>query len=179
METVIEYFTEHTFIDLISALIVIVAIVVCLEKFIKWTWGMFIKAYNRMKGHEEEVSTIDKNTAAIEALAIRIEELNSLIQDGYSQLDRKIDEQKEHLEEIDRDGKKRDCSLLRDRLVQGTRYFSQNKDEEGVVHISMTDYENLSSMFSEYFRAGGNGAIKHIFETEFKKFKIDNDGFIH
>lgn len=91
----------------------------------------------------------------------------------------KIDEQHIHLEEIDRDGKKRDCSLLRDRLVQGTRYFSQNRDDEGIVHISMTDYENLSSMFSEYFRAGGNGAIKHIYETEFQKFKIDNDGFIH
>lgn len=91
----------------------------------------------------------------------------------------KIDDQREHLEEIDRDGKKRDCSLLRDRLVQGTRYFSQNKSNDDIVHISMTDYENLSSMFNEYFRAGGNGAIKHIYETEFQKFKIDNDGFIH
>lgn len=175
METVIEYFTEHSFLDLMSALMVIVAIIVCVEKLFKWLWNLFIKAYNKKKGREEEVSTIDKNTSAIETLATKIEDLSTLMHDGYLHLDKKIDEQKEHLEEIDRDGKKRDCSLLRDRLVQGIRYFSQNKDENGVVHISMTDYENLNSMFSEYFRAGGNGAIKHLYETEFLKFKIDTE----
>lgn len=89
----------------------------------------------------------------------------------------KIDEQSEHLEVIDSEGKKRDCSLFRDRLIQGLRYFSQNKDENGVVHISMTDFENLNTMFGEYFSAGGNGSIKHIYNSEFQKFRIDNESF--
>jgi hypothetical protein len=173
LEQMIEYFAEHTFLDLLSALIVIVAIVVGLEKFIKWLWGVFTKAYNKRKGREEEVSTIDKNTAAIEELSTRFEELHSLILEGYSQLDKKIDEQKEHLEEIDRDGKHRDMALMRDRLIQGLRYFSKNKDENGSVIISMTDYENLDELFNEYFKCGGNGVCHSLYENEFKKFKID------
>lgn len=92
-----------------------------------------------------------------------------------SRLHDKIDEQYKHLEMIDKEGKKRDCTVFRDRLISGLRYFSQNKDEHGVVHISMTDYENLNSLFTEYFTAGGNGVIQHLYETEFQSFKIDNN----
>lgn len=87
----------------------------------------------------------------------------------------KIDDQRKHLEDIDTDGKRRDCSLMRDRLIQGLRYFSQQRDEDGVVHISMTDYENLNEMFSEYFNCNGNGVCHSLYENEFKKFKIDTD----
>ena len=89
----------------------------------------------------------------------------------------KIDEQHVHLEEIDKDGKRRDCSLMRDRILAGVRYFNQNRDEEGIVHISLTDFENMNSMIQEYFKAGGNGAVKHIYDLEFSKYKIDNDMF--
>jgi hypothetical protein len=87
----------------------------------------------------------------------------------------KIDDQRKHLEDIDTDGKRRDCSLMRDRLIQGLRYFSQQRDEDGVVHISMTDYENLNEMFGEYFNCNGNGVCHSLYENEFKKFKIDTD----
>lgn len=90
-------------------------------------------------------------------------------------LHNKIDEQSEHLEEIDRDGKHRDMALMRDRLIQGLRYFSQNKDNDGNVHISMTDYENLDELFNEYFKCGGNGVCHSLYENEFKKFKIDTE----
>lgn len=92
-----------------------------------------------------------------------------------SKLHDKIDEQRDHLEEIDADGKRRDAAILRDRLIQGLRYFSQQKDENGFVHISMTDYENLNEMFTEYFECNGNGVCHSLYENEFKKFKIDTD----
>ena len=175
MNTIMEYFSAHGFLDLMSALLVLVTIIISIEKFLKWSWGMFIKAYNKKRGREEEVSTIDKNTAAIETLAVRIEELGTLVNKQYTHLDKKIDEQKNHLEDIDKDGKRRDCSLMRDRLIQGLRYFSQQRDENGVVHISMTDYENLNEMFTEYFKCKGNGVCHSLYENEFKKFKIDTD----
>ena len=170
----IEYFAEHTFLDLLSALIVIVAIVVGLEKFIKWLWGVFIKAYNKRKGREEEVSTIDKNTAAIEELSTRIEKFVSIMNDRCTQLDKKIDEQSERLTKIDEDGKRRDCAVLRDRILGGMRYFSQNVDEQGKVHITITDHENMEAMFSEYFACYGNGTCHALYENEFKNFIIDN-----
>lgn len=90
-------------------------------------------------------------------------------------LNDKIDKQHTHLEEIDRDGKRRDCSLMRDRLLSGLRYFSQNRDEHNNVHISMTDFENMSKMFEEYEKAGGNGLVKHLKETEFDNFIVDTE----
>lgn len=174
MDTIIEYFSTHGFLDLMSALLVLVAIVVGIEKFVKWIWSMFIKAYNKKRGRDEETSTIDKNTAAIEELTKRIEELGNLVNKQYTHLDKKIDEQKDRITELDNSGKKRDCALLRDRIIGGTRYFSQNQDEQGRVHISLTDHENMSHLFEEYFDCKGNGTVKTIYENEFQHWIIDN-----
>lgn len=68
---------------------------------------------------------------------------------------------------------KTDRAILRDRIVGGMRYFSQNKDEHGDVHISFSDHENMEALFQEYFAKGGNGTIKNMYENEFKHFIID------
>ena len=95
------------------------------------------------------------------------------------ELSDKFDEQRTQLEDkleiIDRDGKARDAAILRDRILGGLRYFSQNKDADGKVHITMTDFENMEKLFIEYENAGGNGLIKHLKETEFDKFIIDTN----
>lgn len=82
--------------------------------------------------------------------------------DELSKIHAKIDAQKET-----------DKAILRDRIASGMRYFSQNRDEDGNVHISFSDYENMEALFREYFAKGGNGAFKNVYETEFKKFIID------
>lgn len=175
MDTVITYFSEHSFLDLLSALVVIVAIVVCIEKFFKWLWNMFLRAYNRMKGREEEVSTIDKNTSEIKNLSKSIEDLGNLLNKQYQHLDKKIDEQKERLDIIDRDGKRRDVTLMRDRIIQSHRYFSQQRDDEGIVYMSISDFENLQNLFVEYIEAGGNGVVHQIYEQDFlKHFRVDS-----
>lgn len=66
-----------------------------------------------------------------------------------------------------------DCAVLRDRLNSGMRYFSQNKDKYGRVHISLADYETLDGLFKKYFAKHGNGAFKRMYEEEFKTFIID------
>ena len=85
----------------------------------------------------------------------------------------KMDEQQGQLERAEKEGKKRDRAFLRDRISGGMRYFEQNRDEDGCVHISMSDHENMEALFKEYFNAGGNGTFKQMYENEFKKFIID------
>ena len=85
----------------------------------------------------------------------------------------KIDEQKEEIDKNNAASIKTDCAMLRDRIASGMRYFSQNKDANGKVHISFSDYENMEALFSEYFSKGGNGAFKKAYETEFQKFIIN------
>lgn len=99
---------------------------------------------------------------------------NEIVQE-IGKLHDKIDEQHERLGDIDKENKQRSAAILRDRLIQALRYFSQQKDENGIVHISMTDYENLNEMFAEYFNCNGNGVCHSLYENEFKKFKIDTE----
>ena len=176
MELLITYLNDgHSITDLFTSIVIIAAIIVCVEKFIKWIYSLFIKAYRRKRGQEDETTTIAENTEQIKNLTTTIDNLADLLNKQYQHLDKKIDEQKERITKIDEDGKKRDRSLMRDRLVQGMRYFSKQADENGVVHISMTDYENLEELFTEYFKCGGNGVCHSLYENEFKKFKIDTE----
>lgn len=85
----------------------------------------------------------------------------------------KIDEQRNEFEKTNKANNKTDCAMLRDRISSGMRYFSQNKDVDGKVHISLSDYENMNSLFQEYFSKHGNGAFKKMYEDEFTHFIID------
>lgn len=90
-----------------------------------------------------------------------------------NKLHKKIDEQKAEMDEINKANDKTDCAMLRDRIGSGMRYFSQNKDADGKVHISLSDYENMNALFNEYFAKHGNGAFKKLYEDEFTHFIID------
>lgn len=71
-----------------------------------------------------------------------------------------------------------DRAMLRDRIASGMRYFSQNTDDSGKVHINFSDYENMEALFQRYFASGGNGTFRKMYETEFQKFIIDRQGGI-
>ena len=163
----------HSITDLLYSILVIAAIIVCVEKFIKWIYDLFIKMYKRKRGQEDENTTIIENTEQIKNLTTTIDNLADLLNKQYQHLDKKIDEQTERITKIDEEGKKRDCAILRDRIIQSLRYFSQKKDESGIVHISLADHENMEHLFEEYFNCHGNGTVKSMYENEFKKFIID------
>ena len=86
----------------------------------------------------------------------------------------KIDRQKEEMNATNKANIKTDRAMLRDRIASGMRYFSQNKDEAGNVHISLSDYENMEALFQQYFAKEGNGAFKKMYETEFQQFIVDH-----
>lgn len=174
MELLITYLNDgHTIVDLLSTIIVIATIIVCVEKFIKWIYDLFIKLYKRKRGQEDENTTIANNTEQIKNLATTIDNFADLLNKQYQHLDKKIDEQKERITKIDEEGKKRDCALLRDRILGGMRYFSQNRDDEENVHISISDHENMDALFTEYFNCHGNGTVHAMYENEFRKWIID------
>lgn len=85
----------------------------------------------------------------------------------------KIDEQKEEMDKTKEANEKTDCAMLRDRISSGMRYFSKNVKEDGKVHISLSDYENMNGLFQEYFSKHGNGAFKKMYKDEFEHFVID------
>lgn len=175
MELLIKYLSDgHGFIELFTAILVIAAVILGVEKFLKWVYNLFLKMHRRKKGEEDELAMLNKNTTEIKNLSESIENLATLINKQYRHLDKKIDEQKERLNEFDNAGKRRDCAILRDRILGGMRYFCQNTDSQGSVHISITDHENMEHLFEEYFDCNGNGTVKSIYENEFKTWIIDN-----
>lgn len=85
----------------------------------------------------------------------------------------KIDKQQDEIEKNNEANNKTDCAMLRDRISSGMRYFSKNVKEDGKVHISLSDYENMNGLFQEYFSKHGNGAFKKMYKDEFEHFVID------
>ena len=88
-------------------------------------------------------------------------------------LNDKMDEQANIIDQNNKASIKTDLAVIKDRLNSAMRYFSQNKDENGNVHIKWSDYEILDDLFKEYFAKGGNGPIKRMYEEEFLHFIID------
>lgn len=173
MDTVISFFSEYSFLDLFALITMLIVCVRGIEKVGKWVAEKLRAYYKRMKGIEEKDDTLASHTKEIKELTERIDRFVSTVEHHYNAIMEKVDEQQERLEEIDREGKKRDCAVLRDRILAGMRYFSQNKDADGNIHISMSDFENMKAMFDEYFKAGGNGVIRIIYDEEFLHFIID------
>ena len=175
MNALINYLESgHSATELLTVMTIIAGVIVGIEKAIKWVSNIFIQLYKKKRGQEDEIATIDKNTSEILKLSTQIDNLGNLINRQYQHLDKKIDEQKERLSKIDNTGKQRDCAILRDRILGGVRYFSQNKDECGNVHINVSDHENMQHLFEAYFSCNGNGTVKAMYDNEFKNWIIDN-----
>lgn len=124
----------------------------------------------RLKNTEQAIEDIKKTSEKNVKMFIEHERqvvgkftgIKDEIVSELAKIHQKIDAQKET-----------DKAILRDRIASGMRYFSQNKDEHGNVHISFSDYENMEALFQQYFAKEGNGAFKKAYETEFQKFIID------
>lgn len=110
--------------------------------------------------HERQV--VEKFTGIRDEIIVELNKLHD-----------KIDKQKDEMDDINKANIKTDRAMLRDRIASGMRYFSQNVGEDGKVHISLSDYENLNELFQRYFARGGNGAFKKMYEDEFRHFIID------
>lgn len=173
MDTAVKFFAEYSTVDLFAAITMLIVCVRGIEGFFKWIAGKLKIYYNFQRGIEDKEDTIDIHTAEIKALRERIDRFVETVDQQYNAILEKVDAQQERLEQIDEDGKHRDIALLRDRISGGMRYYSRNKDENGNVHISLSDYENMESLFQEYFKAGKNGTFKQMYENEFQKFIID------
>lgn len=121
---------------------------------------------------EHENGVLDK----LESLSNVITQLSNEVKNLSKQsavLEEKIDKQKEEIDKANKDNRETDCAVLRDRISGGMRYFKQNTDEEGRVHISIGDHENLEALYQEYFKKNGNGTYKQMYNNEFKHFIID------
>lgn len=173
-----------------------------LFEFFKWAYTGFEWVYKtfgietkKMRARREEKQAWDKRLTDTEE-AIKdikktsernvemfldherqvVEKFTGIKQEIITELNKlhdKIDEQKTEMNKTNEANKKTDCAMLRDRIASGMRYFSRSTDENGRVHISFSDYENMDELFRQYFAKGGNGPFQKMYEDEFVHFIID------
>lgn len=187
---------------LFFSITLIVIVVRAIEKMGKKVYSYFIYLYNAKRGKEVEEETIGNSIKKIKELSNSVEEIEQqqkrnvamfteheleiihtleTLSENMTELsglvknlDSKIDKQQQEIKRNNKATTEVDLTLLRDRILGAMRYFNQNVDELGRVHISMSDHENLSHLFDEYFKRNGNGSIKKKYENEFSKFIIDD-----
>lgn len=136
---------------------------------------------NRLRQAEDSIEEIKETSKQNVDMLINheqqiLEQFTNIRDEVVNELNRlhdKMDEQANVIEMNNKESIKTDCAMLRDRLNSGMRYFSQFKDENDNVHIKLSDYEILDGLFKEYFKKGGNGPIKRMYEEEFIHFIID------
>lgn len=173
MKFILDNIANYHFVDYITIIFIICTSIVVVANGIKSLYSYLNSYYNKRQGKESEGNTIEENTKQILLLSEKIDDFANLMNRQYLHLEKRLDEQKEQIETIECNGSKRDCAILRDRILSGLRYFAQNVDEHGKVHISFTDYENMIHLFEEYFNAHGNGTVKKIYDNEFCNWIID------
>ena len=135
----------------------------------------------RLKQAEDSIEEIKETSKQNVSMLISHEEqildqFKTIRDEVIKELGRLNDKMDEQANIIDKNNKasiKTDCAVIKDRLNGGMRYFSQNKDENGNVHIKLNDYEILDDLFKEYLDKGGNGPVKRMYEEEFLHFVID------
>ncbi|MBR4929344.1 MAG: hypothetical protein IKZ00_00925 [Bacteroidaceae bacterium] len=158
---------------------------------VEWVFKTFGIETKRMRAQREWQERLTKTEAAIveikhtseknvnlfleheKAVVEKFTGIKDDIVEELGKLHAKLDEQKEEFERTKMANCKTDRAVLRDRIASGMRFFSQNRDEDGNVHIKFSDYENLEDLYQEYFKKGGNGAFKRMYESEFQSFIID------
>ena len=136
---------------------------------------------NRLKQVEtsiEEIKNTSKHNVAMfidhEGQVVdKFMDIKSEIVSELNKLHDKIDEQADIIDKNNKATIQTDCAMLRDRLNSGMRYFTQNTDEKGNVHIKLGDYQTMDALFKEYFSKGGNGAFEKMYNDEFTHFIID------
>ena len=167
MGDAIEYLANYQILEIANILFFSITIIVLtvrlVEKILKGIYSRFLFLYNKKRGKENEKESIEN-------IVKKINELSELVK----ALDSKLDAQQQEIQRNREVNAAVDLTLLRDSILGGMRFFNQNKDEHGNVHISMSDHENMSHLFEQYFKLNGNGSVKRKFENEFSKFIIDD-----
>lgn len=191
MEAVMGFITEYTLFDLFAFITLLVVVVRSMERFVSWVGKKLRAYYKHRKGIEEKDVSLSEGLKKINSLSARVDtiekqhkesaeheceimkKLDKLsemlvgIEEKCTKLEQNIESNKQKSDEVDRD-------LLRDRILGGMRFFNQNKDNDGRVHISRSDHENLSHLFERYFERNGNGTVKQKYKNEFLQFIIDD-----
>jgi len=169
--------TQLTTLDFSSVFISVIVILVGIKAIaspFEWLVKQLGLETKWMKQKREDHKLLCQSMSEIKQLSTNIDNLGNLLNKQYLHLYEKIDEQKKRLNTIDKEGQIRDCAILRDRILGGMRYFEKNVDENGIVHISVSDHENMDHLFNAYFSCNGNGTVKTIYDNEFKKWIIDS-----
>ena len=139
------------------SLVVIAYAIVGAFKSVDWVSDKLNRFYKRKRKKEDEELETEDIKSTLQEMLKRMDDISA----KFEVLDQKINT-------IEAEGKKRDCAILRDRILQACRYFGTNcRDEDGIVHIDLTEYENIKHLFEEYFGADGNSTIKKIYEEDF------------
>lgn len=82
-----------------------------------------------------------------------------------------IDTMMKRFEEIEEQNKKRECSKLRDMLLQNYRYYTSEQQNPSKSWTRM-ESEAFWELFREYEQAGGNGYMHTVVQPEMERLII-------
>lgn len=111
---------------------------------------------NNKKAHEDLRAEIASNHDKLETKILNLEHKVDTKIDGVRDT---LDEIMKHLCEIDEERKKRECSRIRDILIQSYNLYANPTKNESMAWSEM-EAANFNELYNEYVKLGGNSYIQ-------------------
>ena len=97
--------------------------------------------------------------------------IQELLEEEIQEIREGLQAMMKRLEEIEEQNKKRECSKLRDMLLQNYRYYT-NVHQNPSQSWTKMESEAFWELFSEYEEAGGNGYMHTVVQPEMERLIV-------
>ena len=97
--------------------------------------------------------------------------IQELLEDEIQEIRNGLQAMMKRFEEIEEQNKKRECSKLRDMLLQNYRYYT-NKERNPSQTWTRMEAEAFWELFRDYEEAGGNGYMHTVVQPEMERLMV-------
>lgn len=98
-------------------------------------------------------------------------DVQKLLEEEIQEIREGLQAMMQRFEEIEEQNKKRECSKLRDMLLQNYRYYT-NEHQNPSQSWTRMESEAFWELFREYEEAGGNGYMHTVVQPEMERLMI-------
>ena len=189
MEQFLKLFGNITILQVIEFGLAIAFLIVCFVKFIKFVNTKHDAQQQQTADIQEALDGArampqcqERNKQAHEDLKAEIsanyDKLETQIVNLEQKVDTKIDGLKDtldgimkHLCEIDEERKKRECSRIRDLLIQSYNLYANKAKNESMAWSEM-EAANFNELYNDYVKLGGNSYIQTHVKPAMDKLRV-------
>lgn len=170
----IQLFGDVTLSELAQFLLALVFLYAIYKEIKKWNDAKIKEHQQKVEAEKEHNKKVDEAWEITQKYPIYHQEsidIRNGLEKEIQEIRNYIDTMMKRFEEIEEQNKKRECSKLRDMLLQNYRYYT-NEHQNPNQSWTRMESEAFWELFREYEAAGGNGYMHTVVQPEMERLMI-------